>query len=81
MPEPEGERVRYGLTKNLESHNPIHVAFQHVNSDIPAPSLAVGWIPQEVAADPETVILLTAAVSAIGARLAAWYAPRNGAPA
>ncbi|WP_279483397.1 N-acetylmuramidase family protein [Aureimonas sp. SK2] len=36
-----------------------------------------GWIPHEVAADPETVILLTAAVSAIGARLAAWYAPRN----
>jgi sterol desaturase/sphingolipid hydroxylase (fatty acid hydroxylase superfamily) len=25
--EPEGERVRYGLTKNIESFNPIHVAF------------------------------------------------------
>jgi sterol desaturase/sphingolipid hydroxylase (fatty acid hydroxylase superfamily) len=25
--EPERERVRYGLTKNLETHNPIHVAF------------------------------------------------------
>jgi sterol desaturase/sphingolipid hydroxylase (fatty acid hydroxylase superfamily) len=25
--EPEGERVRYGLTKNIETHNPIRVAF------------------------------------------------------
>lgn len=25
--EPEGERVRYGLTKNLETHNPFRVAF------------------------------------------------------
>lgn len=25
--EPEGERVRYGLTKNIETHNPIQVAF------------------------------------------------------
>lgn len=40
-----------------------------------------GWIPQEVAADPETVILLTAAVAAIGARVTAWHAPRNGTPA
>ncbi|RIY00233.1 hypothetical protein D3218_13185 [Aureimonas flava] len=36
-----------------------------------------GWIPQDVASDPETVILLTAAVAAIGARITAWYAPRN----
>jgi serine/threonine-protein kinase len=27
---------------------PIQVAFQHVNSDIPAPSLAVDWLPQEI---------------------------------
>jgi beta-lactam-binding protein with PASTA domain len=27
---------------------PIQVAFQHVNSDIPAPSTVVPWIPQEV---------------------------------
>ena len=27
---------------------PIQVAFQHVNSDIPAPSRAVEWLPQEV---------------------------------
>ncbi|WP_298456971.1 Stk1 family PASTA domain-containing Ser/Thr kinase [uncultured Cellulomonas sp.] len=27
---------------------PIQVAFQHVNSDIPAPSRAVDWLPQEV---------------------------------
>lgn len=38
-----------------------------------------GWIPQDVAADPETIILLTAAVAAIGARITAWYAPRNAA--
>lgn len=25
--EPEGERVRYGLTKNIETHNPVKVAF------------------------------------------------------
>lgn len=25
--EPEGERVRYGLTKNLETYNPVRVAF------------------------------------------------------
>jgi sterol desaturase/sphingolipid hydroxylase (fatty acid hydroxylase superfamily) len=25
--EPEGERVRYGLTKNISSHHPVHVAF------------------------------------------------------
>jgi len=25
--EPEGERVRYGLTKNIETHNPVRVAF------------------------------------------------------
>ena len=25
--EPEGERVRYGLTKNIETFNPVHVAF------------------------------------------------------
>jgi sterol desaturase/sphingolipid hydroxylase (fatty acid hydroxylase superfamily) len=25
--EPEAERVRYGLTKNIESHHPVHVAF------------------------------------------------------
>ena len=25
--EPEGERVRYGLTKNIETHNPVQVAF------------------------------------------------------
>ncbi len=25
--EPEGERVRYGLTKNITSHNPVHVAY------------------------------------------------------
>jgi sterol desaturase/sphingolipid hydroxylase (fatty acid hydroxylase superfamily) len=25
--EPEGERVRYGLTKNLTTFNPVHVAF------------------------------------------------------
>ena len=25
--EPEGERVRYGLTKNLTTYNPVHVAF------------------------------------------------------
>jgi sterol desaturase/sphingolipid hydroxylase (fatty acid hydroxylase superfamily) len=25
--EPEHERVRYGLTTNLETHNPVHVAF------------------------------------------------------
>jgi sterol desaturase/sphingolipid hydroxylase (fatty acid hydroxylase superfamily) len=25
--EPEGERVRYGLTRNLETHNPVRVAF------------------------------------------------------
>jgi len=25
--EPEGERVRYGLTKNLRTYNPVHVAF------------------------------------------------------
>jgi sterol desaturase/sphingolipid hydroxylase (fatty acid hydroxylase superfamily) len=24
---PERERVRYGLTKNLETHHPVHVAF------------------------------------------------------
>ena len=27
---------------------PIQVAFQHVNSDIPAPSRAVDWLPQEI---------------------------------
>ncbi|WNB84455.1 protein kinase domain-containing protein [Cellulomonas sp. ATA003] len=27
---------------------PIQVAFQHVNTDIPAPSRAVEWLPQEV---------------------------------
>ena len=25
--EPEGERVRYGLTRNIETFNPVHVAF------------------------------------------------------
>ena len=25
--EPEGERVRYGLTKNIQTHNPLRVAF------------------------------------------------------
>ncbi|UUY04068.1 sterol desaturase family protein [Svornostia abyssi] len=25
--EPEGERVKYGLTKNIETHNPVRVAF------------------------------------------------------
>ena len=25
--EPEGERVRYGLTTNIETYNPVHVAF------------------------------------------------------
>jgi hypothetical protein len=25
--EPEGERVRYGLTKNIESFNPVYAAF------------------------------------------------------
>lgn len=40
-----------------------------------------GWIPQEVATDPETLILLTAAAAAIGARITAWYAPRNGVQA
>ncbi len=25
--EPEGERVRYGLTKNIQTHNPVRVAF------------------------------------------------------
>ena len=25
--EPEGERVRYGLTKNIETFNPVRVAF------------------------------------------------------
>lgn len=27
---------------------PAHIAFQHVNSDIPAPSEAVAWLPAEV---------------------------------
>ena len=27
---------------------PIQVAFQHVNSDVPAPSAVVGWLPSEV---------------------------------
>jgi sterol desaturase/sphingolipid hydroxylase (fatty acid hydroxylase superfamily) len=30
---PEGERVRYGLTKNLETHHPVHVAF-HEYADL-----------------------------------------------
>jgi hypothetical protein len=25
--EPEGDRVRYGLTTNIETFNPVHVAF------------------------------------------------------
>ena len=31
--EPEGEQVVYGLTKNIESHNPIVIAF-HEWADI-----------------------------------------------
>jgi sterol desaturase/sphingolipid hydroxylase (fatty acid hydroxylase superfamily) len=30
--EPEGERVRYGLTTNLETFNPVHVAFHEYQS-------------------------------------------------
>jgi len=30
--EPEGERVRYGLTKNLATFNPFHVAFHEYGS-------------------------------------------------
>jgi sterol desaturase/sphingolipid hydroxylase (fatty acid hydroxylase superfamily) len=44
---PEGERVRYGLTKNLETHHPVHVAF-HEYADLwrdvrAAPSWRVRW--------------------------------------
>jgi sterol desaturase/sphingolipid hydroxylase (fatty acid hydroxylase superfamily) len=45
--EPEGERVVYGLTKNLRSHNPLVVAFHEyveVLRDVRAsPSWRVRW--------------------------------------
>ncbi|WP_182422332.1 N-acetylmuramidase family protein [Aureimonas sp. ME7] len=38
-----------------------------------------GWIPPEIANDPETVIILTTVLGAIGAYAGAYYAPRNAA--
>lgn len=62
--EPEGERVRYGLTKNIATHNPVCVAF-HEYADIwrdlrAAPSWRAragyllrgpGWQPPEAAGE------------------------------
>jgi muramidase (phage lysozyme) len=39
-----------------------------------------GWIPQEVARDPETVIILTTVIGAGAAWIGAYLAPRNAVP-
>jgi sterol desaturase/sphingolipid hydroxylase (fatty acid hydroxylase superfamily) len=50
--EPEGERVRYGLTKNIASHNPVYAAFHEFvavfRDALSAPSLrdALGYLLQ-----------------------------------
>ena len=64
--EPEGERVRYGLTKNLETSNPIQVAFHEyiaMTRDLKATRgwrnrLGVlfrgpGWTPEGASPPPE----------------------------
>jgi sterol desaturase/sphingolipid hydroxylase (fatty acid hydroxylase superfamily) len=41
--EPEGERVRYGLTKNITTHNPVYVAFQEFFAVVRDAALAGCW--------------------------------------
>jgi sterol desaturase/sphingolipid hydroxylase (fatty acid hydroxylase superfamily) len=41
--EPEGERVRYGLTKNITTHNPVYVAFQEFFAVVRDAALAGSW--------------------------------------
>jgi sterol desaturase/sphingolipid hydroxylase (fatty acid hydroxylase superfamily) len=41
--EPEGERVRYGLTTNIETHNPVRVAFHEYAALLRDVRRASGW--------------------------------------
>jgi sterol desaturase/sphingolipid hydroxylase (fatty acid hydroxylase superfamily) len=41
--EPEGERVRYGLTTNIETHNPVRVAFHEYAALLRDVRRARGW--------------------------------------
>jgi sterol desaturase/sphingolipid hydroxylase (fatty acid hydroxylase superfamily) len=41
--EPEGERVRYGLTKNVDSFNPVRVAFHEYQAMWADVRRATGW--------------------------------------
>ncbi|HWT95883.1 MAG TPA: sterol desaturase family protein [Solirubrobacteraceae bacterium] len=84
--EPETERVRYGLTKNLTSHNPVHVAFheyvamwrdfRHVRgarAKLQVLFRGPGWSAENVAA-------LSPAAPATGSSPAADPALRTAAP-
>jgi sterol desaturase/sphingolipid hydroxylase (fatty acid hydroxylase superfamily) len=41
--EPEGERVHYGLTTNIETHNPVRVAFHEYAALLRDVRRASGW--------------------------------------
>ena len=43
--EPEGERVRYGLTKNIATHNPIKIAFHEWSTMLGDVRSAPDWRP------------------------------------